>query len=175
MDVTDGFYSNGDTNTKVTEQNTYIDWSAAGTIVPTDKDEAKNFTIKKSECYSAGYNDNTLDTKPDPDPKPYLEVISSIEYDQHKHNISATCIQPLNGHMYLSYHTRGDGHGACVEVFKPVDNNSKVTLEQYLYDEGEDLDFNHLLAVKLKPSNERMVYLPYSSNKKELCTHTFLC
>lgn len=166
MDVTDGFYSNGDTNTKVTEQNTYIDWSAAGTVVPKDKDEAKNFTIKKSECYPAGYNDNTTDTKPDPDPKPYLEVISSIDYDQHKHNISATCIQPLNGHMYLSYHTRGDGHGACVEVFKPVDANSKVTLEQYLYDEGEDLDFNHLLAVKLKPSNERMVYMPGSSNKK---------
>lgn len=70
-----------------------------------------------------------------------------------------------NGRMYMSYHTRDAKHGGCVEVFTPVTNN-KVTLEQYLYDAAEDLDFNHLLAVKKKDSNERMLYLPGSSNKK---------
>ena len=64
----------------------------------------------------------------------------------------------------MSYHTRDKKHGGCIEVFSPVENN-KVTLEQYLCDEQKDLDFNHLLAVKLN-SGKRMVYLPGSSNKK---------
>ena len=112
---------------------------------------------------------------PDPDApetnnKPSLDLITSIDYD-HDHDISATCIQPLNGRLYMSYHTRGDqteanptGHGGCVEVFTPV-TNDKVTLEQYLYDTERDLDFNHLEAVKIN-SGERMVYLPGTSFKK---------
>ena len=64
----------------------------------------------------------------------------------------------------MSYHTRDKKHGGCIEVFSPVENN-KVTLEQYLCDDQKDLDFNHLLAVKLK-SDKHMVYLPGSSNKK---------
>lgn len=141
-------------------------------------EESKKFYIKATSCNPEGYNDPeknpTKPTEPEeptnPDApetnnKPSLDLITSIDYDNHKHEISATGIMAHNGRMYMSYHTRDAKHGGCVEVFTPVTNN-KVTLEQYLYDAAEDLDFNHLLAVKKKDSNERMLYLPGSSNKK---------
>lgn len=141
-------------------------------------EESKKFYIKATGCNPKGYNDPeknpTKPTEPEeptnPDApetnnKPSLDLITSIDYDNHKHEISATGIMAHNGRMYMSYHTRDAKHGGCVEVFTPVTNN-KVTLEQYLYDAAEDLDFNHLLAVKKKDSNERMLYLPGSSNKK---------
>lgn len=141
-------------------------------------EESKKFYIKATGCNPEGYNDPeknpTKPTEPEeptnPDApetnnKPSLDLITSIDYDNHKHEISATGIMAHNGRMYMSYHTRDAKHGGCVEVFTPVTNN-KVTLEQYLYDAAEDLDFNHLLAVKKKDSNERMLYLPGSSNKK---------
>ena len=141
-------------------------------------EESKKFYIKATGCNPEGYNDPEKNptkptepeepTKPDApetNNKPSLDLITSIDYDNHKHEISATGIMAHNGRMYMSYHTRDAKHGGCVEVFTPVTNN-KVTLEQYLYDAAEDLDFNHLLAVKKKDSNERMLYLPGSSNKK---------
>ena len=164
VNFSDGVYTNNQNSVgeKVTLQNTDIDW-CGGNIVPIGDEEAKNYVIKKSNCYPAGLNDDSKD--PDPDPKPSLDLITTIDYDNHDHDISATGIMAHNGRMYMSYHTRGKGHGACVEVFSPVAND-QVTLNQYLYDEAEDLDFNHLLAIKKKDSNERMVYLPGSSNKK---------
>ena len=140
-------------------------------------EESKKFYIKATGCNPEGFNDPeknpTKPTEPEPttpdapetNNKPSLDLITSIDYDNHEHEISATGIMAHNGRMYMSYHTRDAKHGGCVEVFTPVTNN-KVTLEQYLYDAAEDLDFNHLLAVKKKDSNERMVYLPGSSNKK---------
>lgn len=129
-------------------------------IYPFDDENASDVKLEKTGCNTSGYKDD----EEKKDTKPSLDIISSIDYN-HEHDISATCIQPLNGHLYMSYHTRGTGHGACVEVFSPVENN-KVALEQYLFDAGKDLDYNHLLAVKLKPSDQRMVYMPGSSNKK---------
>ena len=141
-------------------------------------EESKKFYIKATDCNPEGYNDPeknptkptepeepTTPDAPETNNKPSLDLITSIDYDNHKHEISATGIMAHNGRMYMSYHTRDAKHGGCVEVFTPVTNN-KVTLEQYLYDAAEDLDFNHLLAVKKKDSNERMLYLPGSSNKK---------
>lgn len=141
-------------------------------------EESKKFYIKATGCNPEGYNDPeknptkptepeepTTPDAPETNNKPSLDLITSIDYDNHKHEISATGIMAHNGRMYMSYHTRDAKHGGCVEVFTPVTNN-KVTLEQYLYDAAEDLDFNHLLAVKKKDSNERMLYLPGSSNKK---------
>ena len=141
-------------------------------------EESKKFYIKATGCNPEGFNDPeknptkptepeepTTPDAPETNNKPSLDLITSIDYDNHKHEISATGIMAHNGRMYMSYHTRDAKHGGCVEVFTPVTNN-KVTLEQYLYDAAEDLDFNHLLAVKKKDSNERMLYLPGSSNKK---------
>lgn len=164
-------YSSTDITSKVTfgdNANVYL----------SSNEESKKFYIKATGCNPEGYNDPeknpTKPTEPEeptnPDApetnnKPSLDLITSIDYDNHKHEISATGIMAHNGRMYMSYHTRDAKHGGCVEVFTPVTNN-KVTLEQYLYDAAEDLDFNHLLAVKKKDSNERMLYLPGSSNKK---------
>lgn len=190
-----------DGNTKVTDDNTTIIWNNNANIHWYTDTDAKNYKVLPTECNNGGYNNEnggggdsgntdpdptptpTPDPEPDPVPtptpdpdapetnnKPSLDLITSIDYD-HDHDISATCIQPLNGRLYMSYHTRGDqsetnptGHGGCVEVFTPV-TNDKVTLEQYLYDTERDLDFNHLEAVKIN-SGERMVYLPGTSFKK---------
>lgn len=150
-------YRDGAT-TPITDNNTTIVWNNNANILFKDDSEAKNYVIKKTECNPNGYNADKEPTK-----EPTLDLISSIDYN-HDHDISATCVQELNGRLYMSYHTRDKKHGGCIEVFSPVENN-KVTLEQYICDDQKDLDFNHLLAVKLK-SGKRMVYLPGSSNKK---------
>lgn len=152
-----GIYREGET-TPITDDNTTIVWNNNANILFKDDSEAKNYVIKKTECNPNGYNADK-----EPAKEPTLDLISSIDYN-HDHDISATCVQVHNGRLYMSYHTRDKKHGGCIEVFSPVENN-KVTLEQYLCDDQKDLDFNHLLAVKLN-SGKRMVYLPGSSNKK---------
>lgn len=154
-------YRDGAT-TPITDDNTTIVWNNNANILFKDKPEAKNYAIKKTECNPNGYNADNESTS-EPTKEPTLDLISSIDYN-HDHDISATCVQVHNGRLYMSYHTRDKKHGGCIEVFSPVENN-KVTLEQYLCDDQKDLDFNHLMAVKLK-SGKRMVYLPGSSNKK---------
>lgn len=155
---TNVIYGSEGATTPITDDNTTIVWNNNANILFKDDSEAKNYVIKKTECNPNGYNADQEPTK-----EPTLDLISSIDYN-HDHDISATCVQELNGRLYMSYHTRDKKHGGCIEVFSPVENN-KVTLEQYLCDDQKDLDFNHLLAVKLK-SDKRMVYLPGSSNKK---------
>lgn len=81
-----------------------------------------------------------------------LKPVSDIVYD-HTHAISATCVQPYNGKMYMSYHTRGWGHGACIEVFKT--ENDSTTMLQYLQDKKGSLDFNHLM-IDTKPSTPQL-------------------
>ena len=155
---TNVIYGSEGATTPITDENTTIVWNNNANILFKDDSEAKNYVIKKTECNPNGYNADK-----EPAKAPTLDLISSIDYN-HDHDISATCVQELNGRLYMSYHTRDKKHGGCIEVFSPVENN-KVTLEQYLCDEQKDLDFNHLLAVKLN-SGKRMVYLPGSSNKK---------
>ena len=155
---TNVIYGSEGATTPITDDNTTIVWNNNANILFKDDSEAKNYVIKKTECNPNGYNADQ-----EPAKEPTLDLISSIDYN-HDHNISATCVQELNGRLYMSYHTRDKKHGGCIEVFSPVENN-KVTLEQYLCDDQKDLDFNHLMAVKLK-SGKRMVYLPGSSNKK---------
>lgn len=155
---TNVIYGSEGATTPITDDNTTIVWNNNANILFKDDSEAKNYVIKKTECNPNGYNADQEPTK-----EPTLDLISSIDYN-HDHDISATCVQEHNGRLYMSYHTRDKKHGGCIEVFSPVENN-KVTLEQYLCDDQKDLDFNHLLAVKLN-SGKRMVYLPGSSNKK---------
>lgn len=155
---TNVIYGSEGATTPITDENTTIVWNNNANILFKDDSEAKNYVIKKTECNPNGYNADK-----EPAKEPTLDLISSIDYN-HDHDISATCVQELNGRLYMSYHTLDKKHGGCIEVFSPVENN-KVTLEQYLCDDQKDLDFNHLLAVKLK-SDKRMVYLPGSSNKK---------
>lgn len=108
--------------------------------------------------------------EPTPNPKPGLDLISSVE-PEHTHKISATGIMPLNGYLYMSYHTNQNqkdnadySHGGCIEVMSPV-KDDQAELKQYIYDSARDLDFNHILATKLN-SDEYKIFLPGSSNKK---------
>lgn len=117
-------------------------------VIEVTTENQNEFTIKKDAC-NPGYNDNgdptpTPGPDPTPEPKPDLDLITTIEYPNHTHDISATCVKEYNNKMYLSYHTRGAGHGACLEVFSPVTNN-QVTMEQYLQDSENMIDFNHLI------------------------------
>lgn len=108
--------------------------------------------------------------EPTPNPKPGLDLITTVE-PEHTHEISATGIMPLNGYLYMSYHTNQNqkdnadySHGGCIEVMSPV-KDDKAELKQYIYDSARDLDFNHILATKLN-SDESKIFLPGSSNKK---------
>lgn len=91
---------------------------------------------KPAEC---GY---TLEPE-DPTPGKRIDEVGEIGYD-HTHDISATCIQEYNGKLYMSYHTRGNGHGGCIEVFE-TDANKQTKLLQYLQDKDNTMDFNHLM------------------------------
>lgn len=171
IDSKEGFYNNNDKKIEV-------EFSNAGNVYLASEDNAKNFTIKKTECNTNGWNDDDSkkdddDSKKDDDKEKTpgtLDKITVIDYDKHEHDISATGIMPFGENMYMSYHTRGSetedvptGHGGCVEVFSQVSDN-KVTMKQYLYDTARDLDFNHLLAVQ--HDGKKKIYLPGSSNKK---------
>ena len=94
-------------------------------------------TIKTVEA-ECGYT-----FEPDKPTPPHLDEVGQLDYD-HTHDISATCIQPYNGKLYMSYHTRGTGHGGCIEVFE-TNNQKQTTLLQYLQDTDNTLDFNHLM------------------------------
>ena len=115
-------------------------------VIEVTTENQNDFTIKKDAC-NPGHNDNgdpTSGPDPTPEPKADFDLITTIEYPNHTHDISATCVKEYNNKMYLSYHTRGAGHGACLEVFSPVTNN-QVTMEQYLQDKENMIDFNHLI------------------------------
>lgn len=94
-------------------------------------------TLEKAEC---GY---TL--KPDVPTPPHIDEVGEVLYDHTHTDITATCIQPYNGKLYMSYHTRGNGHGGCIEVFE-TDNQKQTKLLQFLQDTDKSLDFNHLMV-----------------------------
>lgn len=93
--------------------------------------------LEKTEC---GY---TL--KPDVPTPPHIDEVGEVLYDHTHTDITATCIQPYNGKLYMSYHTRGNGHGGCIEVFE-TDYQKQTQLLQFLQDKDKSLDFNHLMV-----------------------------
>lgn len=135
-------------------------------------DNISDVIINKTECNGQTGWKPGKDPDPEPNPNPNptptpkpspLTPISVIEPD-HTHDISATCVQPFEGKMYMSYHTRGDGHGSCLEVFDPVDANNEVKLLQYIYDSEGLLDWNHLMVYDA--NNAKQVYAVGSHYKK---------
>lgn len=100
------------------------------------KNNSNPVVAKPAKC---GY---TLEPE-DPTPGKRIDEVGEIGYD-HTHDISATCIQEYNGKLYMSYHTRGKGHGGCIEVFE-TDANKQTKLLQYLQDKDNTMDFNHLM------------------------------
>lgn len=177
--VADGtFFVNGQkANVRFTDANMFV------TNGVTKNEVVINLT---TGCGNPGWTNP--DPKPDPDPqpeptptptpkpeptpetKPGLDLITTVE-PEHTHEISATGIMPLNGYLYMSYHTNQNqkdnatySHGGCIEVMSPVVDD-QAELKQYIYDSARDLDFNHILATKLN-SDEYKIFLPGSSNKK---------
>lgn len=156
-------------DSSITEEGYGVTLNNNGNVFLSSSDEASKYVIKKTEsedCKTPGFNDNK--TQPD---KPKTDLIISVDYDHHTHNISATGIMDLDGYLYMSYHTNqeqtdnnANSHGGCVEVLTPVKNN-KVQLLQYLYDSQRVIDFNHLLAVELN-NGEKKIFLPGNSKKK---------
>lgn len=138
-----------DTNTA--DAIAFEDLNVAASYMDYDKSGVKT-VLKDDKC---GYELSGTDiTK-----LPKLDIVSAIDYAHTDAGLSATCIQPgQNNNFYMSYHTRGTGHGACVEVFQR--NGDNLTLRQYLKDTENDLDFNHLMV-----DNNR-VYLAGSSVQK---------
>lgn len=123
-----------------------------------DAGNIQDVVINKTEC-----NGNTEWKPKKEDPKDPIIPISVIESD-HTHDISATCVQPYGGKMYMSYHTRGDGHGSCIEVFDPVNNQKQVQLRQFISDKDKMLDWNHLMVYH--EGNKKQVYVVGNHYKK---------
>lgn len=178
------FSTPGSNNPQIVADGTfYVNWQPAN-VRFTDANMFVTNGVTKNEvvirpttdCGNPGWtNPNPKpspepEPEPTPNPKPGLDLISSVE-PEHTHNISATGIMPLNGYLYMSYHTNQNqkdnaefSHGGCIEVMSPV-KDDKAELKQYIYDSARDLDFNHILATKLN-SDEYKIFLPGSSNKK---------
>lgn len=165
--VADGtFYVNGQkANVRFTDANMFV------TNGVTKNEVVINPT---TDCGNPGWtNPNpkpSPEPEPEPNPKPGLDLITTVE-PEHTHEISATGIMPLNGYLYMSYHTNQNqkdnadySHGGCIEVMSPV-KDDQAELKQYIYDSARDLDFNHILATKLN-NDEYKIFLPGSSNKK---------
>lgn len=188
------FSTPGSNNPQIVADGTfYVNWQPAkvrftGANMYVTNEVTKNEVVinKTTDCGNPGWTNPkpkpdpdpqpeptptpTPKPEPTPDPKPGLDLITTVEPD-HTHEISATGIMPLNGYLYMSYHTNQKQkdnaaftHGGCIEVMAPVENDQAV-LKQYIYDSERILDFNHILATKLN-SGERKIFLPGSSKKK---------
>lgn len=146
--------------------------NGSGGVIYMDCDKFTNNSKSANYTYAPGLSDNTkrydmyndpvvktscdgTTPAPTPTPKPEpgkkIDVISVIDYTNHTHDISATCIQPYNGKLYMSYHTNEENQadpskktGGCIEVFKT--ENNQTTMLQYLQDKKELYDFNHLMV-----------------------------
>lgn len=145
--------------------------SGSGGVIYMDCDKFTNNSNSATYTYAPGLSDCTKryemynnpvvptscdGTTPAPTPTPSepgkkIDVITVIDYTNHTHDISATCIQPYNGKLYMSYHTNEENQadpnkktGGCIEVFKT--ENNQTTMLQYLQDKKELYDFNHLMV-----------------------------
>lgn len=145
--------------------------SGSGGVIYMDCDKFTNNSKSTTYTYAPGLSDCTKryemynnpvvptscdGTTPEPTPTPpepgkKIDVITVIDYTNHTHDISATCIQPYNDKLYMSYHTNEENQadpskktGGCIEVFKT--ENNQTTMLQYLQDKKELYDFNHLMV-----------------------------
>ena len=127
--------------------------SATYTYTPGLSDCTKRYELYNTPVVPTSCDGTTPGPKPTPSPEPgkKIDVISVIDYTNHTHDISATCIQPYNDKLYMSYHTNAENQkdpnkttGGCIEVFET--KNDQTTMLQYLQDKKEIYDFNHLMV-----------------------------
>ena len=127
--------------------------STTYTYAPGLSDCTKRYEMYNNPVVPTSCDGTTPDPTPTPNPEPgkKIDVITVIDYTNHTHDISATCIQPYNDKLYMSYHTNEENQkdpnkktGGCIEVFKT--ENNQTTMLQYLQDKKELYDFNHLMV-----------------------------
>lgn len=126
--------------------------SATYTYAPGLSDCTKRYELYNNPVVPTSCDGTTpAPTPTPPEPGKKIDVITVIDYTNHTHDISATCIQPYNGKLYMSYHTNEENQtdpskttGGCIEVFKT--ENNQTTMLQYLQDKKELYDFNHLMV-----------------------------
>lgn len=126
--------------------------SATYTYAPGLSDCTKRYDMYNDPVVPTSCDGTTPDPTPTPpEPGKKIDVITVIDYTNHTHDISATCIQPYNDKLYMSYHTNEENQkdpnkktGGCIEVFKT--ENNQTTMLQYLQDKKELYDFNHLMV-----------------------------
>lgn len=130
---------------------------------------ATNVSINATACNGGGYNPQPdQPSQPDePSKGPKFDNVSVIVPD-HTHDISATCIQPYNGKLYMTYHTRGNTQGGCIEVFEMKNNEARLL--QFLRDHNEELDFNHCM-VDTKTTPARLYAVGNSKSKGAMLSY----
>lgn len=122
-----------DTFDALTIQATYIDYDK------TDQNQKIDYKDKNNTQYGYEWKGDAtklVDAKK-------LDLIASSENPGDGE--SATCIQPANGKLYVSYHTNGNKvSGGNIEVASMTEGNKKLTIEASK--KAERIDYNHLIV-----------------------------
>ena len=125
-----------------TELNTFEDLAIQATYIDYDKTTQNDMVDYKDENNTHyGYEWKGDASKLVTSQK--LDLIASSE--DPSDGQSATCIQPANGLLYVSYHTNGnDVAGGNIEVARMTEGNKKLTIEQSK--KADRIDYNHLIV-----------------------------
>ena len=125
-----------------TELNTFEDLAIQATYIDYDKTTQNDMVDYKDENNTNyGYEWKGDASKLVTSQK--LDLIASSE--DPSDGQSATCIQPANGKLYVSYHTNGnDAAGGNIEVASMTEGNKKLTIEQSK--KADRIDYNHLIV-----------------------------
>ena len=124
-----------------TELNTFEDLAIQATYIDYDKTTENKVDFKDENNKNYGYEWKGDASKLVTSQK--LDLIASSE--DPSDGQSATCIQPANGKLYVSYHTNGnDAAGGNIEVASMTEGNKKLTIEQSK--KADRIDYNHLIV-----------------------------
>ena len=124
-----------------TELNTFEDLAIQATYIDYDKTTENKVDFKDENNKNYGYEWKGDASKLVASKK--LDLIASSE--DPSDGQSATCIQPANGLLYVSYHTNGnDVAGGNIEVARMTEGNKKLTIEQSK--KADRIDYNHLIV-----------------------------
>lgn len=85
---------------------------------------------------------------------PKIDIVAAIDANDGQ---SATCIKPVDGKLYVSYHTNGSTFGGNLEL--AAVSGKTITIEQSIKDNESSLDYNHLAV------DGNKLYLAGSSKK----------
>lgn len=124
-----------------TQYNTFEDLDIAATYADYDKVADKttpNVTLVDKDHKKYGYQ-----WSGDPATIASQAKLDLIASEESKGGQSATCIQPFEGKLYVSYHTYGDKNfGGNIEVLSMNNNQLKVDANKA----AENCDYNHLIV-----------------------------